>query len=48
MIARGIATVYQDLAILPQMSISRNFMLGMEPVRKLGPLRFFDEKKAAD
>jgi simple sugar transport system ATP-binding protein len=44
--ARGIATVYQDLAILPQMSISRNFMLGMEPVWKLGPLRFFDEAKA--
>jgi len=44
--ARGIATVYQDLAVLPQMSISRNFMLGMEPVRKIGPFRFFDEAKA--
>ncbi len=44
--ARGIATVYQDLAILPEMSISRNFMLGMEPIRKLGPLRMFDEVKA--
>src|SRR6266481_2276661 len=44
--ARGIATVYQDLAVLPQMSISRNFMLGMEPIRKFGPLRFFDEAKA--
>jgi simple sugar transport system ATP-binding protein len=46
--ARGIATVYQDLAVLPQMSISRNFMLGMEPIRKLGPLRFFDEKRAGE
>jgi simple sugar transport system ATP-binding protein len=46
--ARGIATVYQDLAILPQMSISRNFMLGMEPIRKIGPLRFFDEAKAGE
>ncbi len=44
--ARGIATVYQDLAVLPEMSISRNFMLGMEPIRKFGPLRFFDEAKA--
>src|SRR5215210_1663985 len=40
--AEGIATVYQDLAILPRMSISRNFMLGMEPIRKVGPFRFFD------
>src|SRR5438477_3300147 len=34
---RGIATVYQDLAILPRMSIARNFMLGMEPIKKIGP-----------
>jgi len=46
--ARGIATVYQDLAILPQMSISRNFMLGMEPIKRFGPLRFFDERKAGE
>jgi simple sugar transport system ATP-binding protein len=44
--ACGIATVYQDLAVLPQMSISRNFMLGMEPIKKFGPFRFFDEAKA--
>jgi simple sugar transport system ATP-binding protein len=46
--ARGIATVYQDLAVLPQMSISRNFMLGMEPIKHFGPLRFFDEAKAGE
>jgi simple sugar transport system ATP-binding protein len=46
--ARGIATVYQDLAVLPQMSISRNFMLGMEPIKKIGPFRFFDESKAGE
>jgi simple sugar transport system ATP-binding protein len=46
--AEGIATVYQDLAILPRMSISRNFMLGMEPIRKVGPFRFFDERKAGE
>ena len=28
---RGIATVYQDLAMIPLMSISRNFFLGSEP-----------------
>ena len=28
---RGIATVYQDLAVLPLMSISRNFFVGSEP-----------------
>jgi simple sugar transport system ATP-binding protein len=44
--ARGIATVYQDLAVLPEMSIARNFMLGMEPTRRVGPFVFFDEAKA--
>jgi simple sugar transport system ATP-binding protein len=46
--ASGIATVYQDLAILPEMSISRNFMLGMEPLKGIGPFRFFDEAKAGE
>src|SRR5712691_8862716 len=27
----GIATVYQDLSVMPLMSISRNFFLGNEP-----------------
>src|SRR4029079_561494 len=42
----GIATVYQDLAMVPLMSIWRNFFLGAEPMRKLGPLRLFDAKTA--
>ena len=29
---RGIATVYQDLALVPLMSVARNFFLGREPV----------------
>jgi len=29
----GIGTVYQDLALVPLMSIARNFFLGREPVR---------------
>ena len=31
----GIATVYQDLSVMPLMSISRNFFLGNEPTRRL-------------
>ncbi|HJV63888.1 MAG TPA: ATP-binding cassette domain-containing protein [Albitalea sp.] len=32
---RGIATVYQDLALVPLMSVARNFYMGREPRRKL-------------
>jgi simple sugar transport system ATP-binding protein len=39
---RGIATVYQDLAVLPLMSISRNFFIGSEPTTGWGPFRRFD------
>ncbi len=39
---RGIATVYQDLAMIPLMGISRNFFLGREPTKGFGPLRRFD------
>jgi simple sugar transport system ATP-binding protein len=43
----GIATVYQDLSVMPLMSISRNFFLGNEPTRGWGPFRQFDSDKAA-
>jgi simple sugar transport system ATP-binding protein len=43
---RGIATVYQDLAMIPLMSISRNFFLGAEPTTGAGPLRTFDVRTA--
>ncbi len=43
---RGIATVYQDLAMIPLMSISRNFFLGAEPVSGFGPLKTLDIKQA--
>ncbi|MDE0234141.1 MAG: ATP-binding cassette domain-containing protein [bacterium] len=39
----GIATVYQDLAMIPLMSIWRNFFLGSEPL-KAGPI--FDIENA--
>ena len=45
-IAAGIATVYQDLAMIPLMSVSRNFFMGNEPERKIGPLRLFDHDYA--
>ena len=38
----GIATVYQDLAMIPLMSISRNFFLGSEPTKGFGPFRTLD------
>ena len=43
---RGIATVFQDLATVPLMSIWRNFFLGSEPTRKLGPIKMVDVKSA--
>jgi simple sugar transport system ATP-binding protein len=39
---RGIATVYQDLAMIPLMGISRNFFLGREPTKGFGPFKRFD------
>ena len=39
---KGIATVYQDLALVPLMSVARNFFLGREPLRKTGPISQFD------
>jgi simple sugar transport system ATP-binding protein len=40
--AKGIATVYQDLAMVPLMSIWRNFFLGAEPRKGFGPLQRLD------
>jgi simple sugar transport system ATP-binding protein len=42
----GIATVYQDLAMIPLMSVTRNFWMGREPEKKFGPFRFIDFEKA--
>jgi simple sugar transport system ATP-binding protein len=44
--AKGIATVYQDLAMVPLMSVWRNFFLGAEPRKGLGPLKWFDGARA--
>lgn len=45
-IAAGIATVYQDLAMIPLMSVSRNFFMGNEPIKKIMGLPFFDHEHA--
>ena len=45
-IAAGIATVHQHLAMIPLMSVSRNFFMGNEPIKKVGPLKLFDHEKA--
>ena len=38
----GIATVYQDLAMIPLMSITRNFFMGREPRKGIPPFRHID------
>jgi len=44
---RGIATVYQDLALVPLMSVYRNFFMGREPTRTAwGIFRVFDRRLA--
>jgi len=40
----GIATVYQDLAMIPLMSVTRNFFMGREPRRGIPPFRYVDFK----
>ena len=42
----GIATVFQDLAMIPLMSVTRNFFMGREPSTGWGPFKRFDLKTA--
>jgi simple sugar transport system ATP-binding protein len=44
----GIETVYQNLALIDLMSISRNFFLGREPSKKFANLIYFLDKKSID
>jgi len=44
----GIATVYQDLAMIPLMSVWRNFFLGSEPTKGWGPFRSLNAKFAKE
>jgi len=43
----GIETVYQDLALVPLMSITRNFWLGQEITRRVGPVQVLDKVEMA-
>ncbi len=45
-ITAGIATVHQHLAMIPLMSVTRNFFMGNEPIKRIGPLRLFDQRLA--
>jgi len=40
----GIETVYQDLALIPELSIARNFFLGRELTKRTGPFHFLDSQ----
>ena len=42
----GIATVFQDLAMIPLMSVTRNFFMGREPTKGRGLFKRFDSKTA--
>ena len=42
----GVATVFQDLGIIPLMSIARNFFLGREPVKGFFPFTRLDKERA--
>jgi len=41
----GIETLYQDIALVPQMNIPRNFFLGREIEKRIGPIKLLDLKK---
>jgi simple sugar transport system ATP-binding protein len=43
---RGIATVFQDLAVCELLSVTRNVVLGREPQKGVGPIRLLDLKRA--
>jgi simple sugar transport system ATP-binding protein len=42
----GIATVFQDLAVCELLSVTRNVVLGREPLKGVGPFKWFDMKRA--
>ncbi|MEM7295201.1 MAG: ATP-binding cassette domain-containing protein [Pseudomonadota bacterium] len=45
-IEAGIATVHQHLAMIPLMSVSRNFFMGNEPTKSVLGMRFLDRELA--
>ncbi|MBK9081469.1 MAG: sugar ABC transporter ATP-binding protein [Rhizobiales bacterium] len=43
----GLATIYQDLALAPRLSIAQNVYMGSELTRGVGPLRLLDKAAMA-
>ncbi|WP_375791654.1 ATP-binding cassette domain-containing protein [Glaciimonas immobilis] len=43
----GVATVYQDLALVPLLSVARNFFMGREPTKKVFGITVMDMQYAA-
>jgi simple sugar transport system ATP-binding protein len=43
---RGIATVHQFGGTYPLMSVGKNFFMGMEPTKGVGPFKVYDREKA--
>ena len=41
---RGVATIYQDLALAPRLAIYQNVFMGAELTRGIGPLRVLDKR----
>jgi simple sugar transport system ATP-binding protein len=46
-LVQGIATIYQDLALAPRLSIAENIFMGAELVRRIGPLKVLDKRRMA-
>ncbi len=44
--AKGIATVFQDLAVCELLSVTRNVVLGREPQKGVAPLKWLDLRRA--
>lgn len=46
-LVQGIATIYQDLALAPRLSIWENIFMGAELVRRAGPFSILDKRRMA-
>jgi simple sugar transport system ATP-binding protein len=46
-LVQGVATIYQDLALAPRLSIAQNVFMGAELTRSFGPLRILDKRRMA-
>lgn len=46
-LVQGIATIYQDLALAPRLSIWENIFMGAELVRRVGPFSVLDKRRMA-